>query len=434
MNEIICGDCKEVLKDYDDNMFDTCICDPPYALQFMGKGWDKVLPPIEAWCEILRVLKPGAMLMAFGGTRTYHRLTCAIEDAGFEIRDCVMWVMGQGFPKSLNIGKAIDKLQGNERKELGTKNHGKKDFKDNLYAQALANKNNKKVFGYGKEILTQGNSIWEDYGTALKPAYEPIVLAMKPLDGTFVQNALKWGVAGLWIDGGRIEYQSESDKSSATPQGKCAGKEIKAIGAQPDGGRNLERIGFNRPEQKGRWPSNLIHDGSDEVMRLFPNRKTTWISPKHKNKRDGEGFLGGLNHPGQQGFNDSGSAARFFYTAKASRTERERGLVGHTPCAKCGGVSTEYHVDDKGNKVRCTRNSHPTVKPISLMCYLCRLTRMPTGGIVLDPFAGSGSTCVAATLEGRDYLGIEINTKDCEIARKRITYWGKRQKISDIRI
>jgi len=393
------GACLKIMPDIPDCSIDTIITDPPYALEFMGKGWDKVLPGIEIWRECLRIAKPGAMLIAFGGTRTYHRLTCSIEDAGWQIRDCVMWVYGSGFPKSLNIGKVIDKLQGNKRKVIGKKQHAKKDFKDNLYAQDPANRNNEKIFGYGEEDLTKGSTEWEGYGTALKPSYEPIVLAMKPLDGTFAQNALKWGVGGLWIDGGRVEGITKTNPKT----------------------RNATYSGFDKSPQvqkglpiiksQGRWPANIIHDGSDEVVGLFPVTENGYRKNPSTQSRS---IFHGNAGAGERGHDDSGSAARFFYCAKASRAERNAGLTDPGPQFKHGNMlSRVENTNTKGN-------NHPTVKPLALMEYLCKLTMMPDGGTVLDPFMGSGTTGIACKNLNRNFIGIEKDPEYFKISQDRI--------------
>jgi len=617
LGTLCCGDCLEWMPGFARNSIDTIITDPPYALEFMGKGWDKVLPDVEIWKEALRVAKPGAMLMAFGGTRTYHRLTCAIEDAGWEIRDCVMWVYGSGFPKSLdiskqldlyekkkwmNISKAIDKtdkmlildiwknnssnaiIVGNPSRknqiEAGTntqKNDSVPDLvlflanpkklianaiiaelrlseahltaggstffvqenvevnterlqclvkfagkslpsqnamslgtftvqcvakgllneisMDNLKAEEVLKTlngnqkslneqaisalcaelidglkltilNQSKTFlsldtksqteivsattaiitesmaanlisstvsilkskaidrmaGAEREVIgkcvpcgmlrnrrtdeqmagswsdpcRQPNNItapatpeaqtWDGYGTALKPSYEPIVLAMKPLDGTFAENALKWGVAGLWIDGGRI----------GTEKGWPA-SESKFIGWKKSGDSSP-----TEPRGEGRWPANLIHDGSEEVVGLFPVTKSGSLLKHHK-RTGGMPPLGTFeirDRTGETEFiGDSGSAARFFYTAKTSRSERGEG------------------------------NTHPTVKPLALIEYLCKLTRMPDNGIVLDIFGGSGTTAVACEKLGRPWILIEKELESCVIAKNRLSAATRQQKL-----
>lgn len=331
--QLYLGDCLEVMAGMEPNSVDSIITDPPYGLLFMGKDWDHGIPGIPFWQAALRVAKPGAILMAFGGTRTFHRLACAIEDAGWEIRDTMMWVYGSGFPKSHNLDGDFD-----------------------------------------------------GWGTALKPAWEPIIIAMKPCDGTFAQNAEKWGVAGFWIDGGRIPIGEGDNIYAKNPHTLGTIGENGIYGA---GKPTMYEVG------KGRWPANLIHDGSDEVVGLFPmtNGGALRIATRQRNKGWCNSSPGG-GVEAIDNFGDSGSAARFFYAAKSSRSERT-----------CGGT---------------VENGHPTCKPVSLMRYLCRLTKTPTGGVVLDPFMGSGTTGVAAIMEGRDFIGIEKEPEYMAIAERRI--------------
>jgi len=417
------GDCLEIMKDIPDYSIDTIITDPPYALEFMGKGWDKVLPGIEIWRECLRVAKPGAMLMAFGGTRTYHRLTCAIEDACWEIRDCVMWVYGSGFPKSHDISKAIDKRAGAEREVVGLKiitgcTPDREIFGAN-------DRSNGKGMGFrpGEIPITTPSTpeaqTWEGYGTALKPGYEPIVLAMKPLEGTFAQNALKWGVGGLWIDGGRIPSNGNvagTSPSHSTPQ-KGWDRPWRHDTDAAKRTYEAKKEGNRKAVQLGRWPANLIHDGSEEVVELFPVTKSGSLL-KHHNRSGGMPPIGTFeirDRTGEREFlGDQGSAARFFYCAKASRSERNAGLTDPGPQFKHGTtLSMVENTNTKGN-------NHPTVKPLALMQYLCKLTMMPDGGTILDSFIGSGTTLVAAKKLGRKAIGIEIEEQYCEIAADRL--------------
>lgn len=300
---------------------------------FMGKEWDgsKVALDPATWRAVYRVLKPGGTMLVFGGTRTFHRVTTAIEDAGFEIRDCMMWLYAQGFPKSLNLEKA----------------------------------------GAG--------GAWRGWGTALKPAWEPIVVAMKPLDGTFAANAQKHGVAGLNIDGGRIATDW-SDRSEAW---KRSGHSAKPDAAAPPGqGINCHAA--------GRWPANVVLDevAGSLMDEQSGDRRSAGLYPTTYS--NSEGYGGGIGKVQGQLYADSGGASRFLYCAKASKAERGEG------------------------------NDHPTVKPLSLMRYLCRLTKTPTGGVVLDPFMGSGSTGVAALQEGRAFVGVDLEEKHVEIARRRM--------------
>ena len=423
------GDCLEVLAGLPENSVDTCITDPPYGLGFMGKQWDtfdksqfgiagnegendlkvkksfNVLPRYRKdglqeftykWAsEVYRVLKPGAIMLAFGGTRTYHRMVCAIEDAGFEIRDTIAWVYGSGFPKSYNIGKGIDKQAGAEREFVC-----ESPFKASAEAE-LRTKGKCQSGRTTHNPITKGNSGWDGWGTALKPAMELIVVAMKPLDGTFAENALKWGVAGYWIDGGRV-----GDFESNQPSGLQRYREW----SDSHTGQNRPPMEATTSGSQGRFPANLIHDGSDEVTGLFPMTgasKASYRGLEHSGRHGGLADLGGNIKDGTntiRGHDDNGgSAARFFYCAKASRAERDAGLDGINP--------------------------HPTIKPINLMRYLVRLTKTPTGGIVLDPFMGSGTTGCACALEGREFIGIEKEAEYVEIAEKRIAYWSKQPKL-----
>jgi site-specific DNA-methyltransferase (adenine-specific) len=260
---------------------------------------------------------------------------------------------------------------------------------------------------------TSAAALWQGWGTSLKPAYEPIIVAMKPLDGTYAHNALTWGVAGLWIDGGRVPSNGESVTINTWDDGS---KPFGNGAGHPFTGRQ---------ETSGRWPANFIHDGSDEVLAGMPQ---TGVSSGGRigNKGSALNMMGDDYQPGDPGYGDSGSAARFFYAAKASKRERDAGceempeVAATERQAMCGLPDLRMNHEQARNP---TRNFHPTVKPLSLMRYLCKLTRTPTGGVVLDPFMGSGSTGCAAVLEGRDFIGIELDEQYIEIARRRIDYW-----------
>jgi site-specific DNA-methyltransferase (adenine-specific) len=395
-----------------DNSVDSIVTDPPYGLSFMGKKWDYDVPGEDIWRECLRVLKPGGHLLAFAGTRTQHRMAVRIEDAGFEIRDMIAWVYGSGFPKSLDVSKAIDKAAGAER---GTKYRAHGD---------------NKVFGEGKgkaagvdrtpgavlsdPPVTEAARQWQGWGTALKPAMEPITVARKPLDGTVAANVQKWGCGCLNIDGCRVGVGDD----------------------RVGGGLAKERFGINGMPQTsrpvgGRWPANLIHDGSDEVLEVFPDNKGAFAPVKSGQKGFGGVIYGKYEQAGDDGktFYGDGlaSASRFFYCAKASRAERNAGLEGMEEKVGGGMKGTEDQTlltgsgNIRNNKMQ---NHHPTVKPIELMRYLCRLVT-PPGGIVLDPFAGSGSTGKACAVEGFRFIGIEREAEYCEIARARIAAEGR---------
>lgn len=399
MIDLRLGDCLEAMRALPADSIDTCITDPPYALEFMGKGWDKVLPSVEVWGEVLRVLKPGAMLMAFGGTRTFHRLTTSIEDAGFEIRDCMMWLYGQGFPKSLDISKAIDKAAGAEREKIPARGglHNNRNLNDDNWSK----------IGRADATMdsdapaTDAARTWDGYGTALKPAWEPIILAMKPLDGTFAENAQELGVAGLNIDAGRISTNGEvvhAPQSDPSRREGVVGTDLGISRSSREEFNAAQRLSVERTNSLGRWPANVLLDECAAAM--------------------------------------LGEPSRFFYTAKASRGERDAGLEemplvtgSETTGRKEGSAGLVGDKNNKGqtanpyaNGAPVSRNFHPTVKPLALMEYLCKLTRTPTGGIVLDPFMGSGTTGLACVNTGRSFIGIEIDAGYFAIAEKRIPH------------
>jgi DNA modification methylase len=367
-------DCLNILRTMDDNSIDSCVTDPPYGLSFMGKSWDYDVPKVEIWKEVYRVLKPGAHLLAFFGSRTYHRGVVQIEDAGFEIRDQIMWIYGSGFPKSHNIGKAIDKEADVEREVVGEyKRKGR----------------NNGILGKEVDVIrtitlpsTDSAKNWEGWGTALKPAHEPIVVARKPITQTVVKNVLEYGTGALNIDECRLDGRERTNyglEKSVRSQKNTYG---------------MPSISVNFDSNKGRWPANVIHDGSDEVVSRFPETKSGISVQRNGGGQKiggGNGIYGGSKGLTREdvGYNDSGSAARFFYCAKASKSDRE------------------------------SNNNHPTVKPTDLMKYLCRLIT-PKNGIVLDPFMGSGSTGKAAISEGFKFVGIEINKEYFDIANMRI--------------
>ena len=370
---LINNDNIQALKEIEDNSIDSVVTDPPYGLSFMGKKWDYDVPSKELWLEVFRVLKPGGHLLSFGGSRTYHRLAVGIEDAGFEIRDQIMWVYGSGFPKSLNIGKAVDKLQGNERVVVG--NRKEHDIRGNALMEAT-------VPEYKKEIsqieinITKGNSKWEGWGTALKPAHEPIVLARKPLsENTVAKNVLKWGTGGINIDGCRVGTFGGTEKIDTENCTKSLGKYRNGL----NGGK-VSQIDMVR------FPANFIHDGSDEVISMFPNTKSGGGNKATKNADTflGTGFGGSDNSIWKP---DTGSASRFFYCAKASKSERNKGLEGFEEKQTFGGGGGigDYKNDVNsmsgkyGSEKAPAKNHHPTVKPLKLMEYLCTLTKTPTG-------------------------------------------------------
>ena len=396
------GDCREVMATLDAESVDAIVSDPPYGLSFMGNGWDHGVPGVEFWTEALRVAKPGAHLLAFGGTRTYHRLACAIEDAGWEIRDCVMWVYGSGFPKSHDVSKAIDKAAGAVRPRVPGGQGG-----------------NNAILGARKsgEAISGEAIQWSGWGTALKPAWEPIIVARKPLVGTVAENVLTHGTGAINVDGCRVGTDGGTAKGNP-PKDESNG----IYGHGINGACDILDIG------KGRWPANLIHDGSEEVVGLFPVTKSGGLSgvAYETNAKPGDGW-GRIGNGGSGACHaDSGSAARFFYCAKASKADRDEGCEGLEAIHRANGnkwTDQDYRVANGERPPSAEsgprRNHHPTVKPTDLMRYLCRLVT-PPGGVVLDPFTGSGSTGKAATLEGFRFIGIEREAEYVEIAKARI--------------
>ena len=343
MDTYYLGDCLEVMDKLEADSIDAIITDPPYELDFMGKGWDNAGVSFnkETWVKCLRLLKPGGYLLAFGGSKTFHRIACAIEDAGFEIRDTIMWIYGSGFPKSMNISNVIE----------------------------AKNKYNP-VDSSAKQ--------WSGWGTCLKPAFEPIIVARKPFKGSLVDNILEHGVGGLNIDECRV--------------------------------RNEEQAQLSRNVASGRFPANIIHDGSEEATGGMPKTK------------------------GCQG---NCSASRYFYCAKASKRDRDEGLDEFEEKTKVfNGKSQSSSKEIKDVEKRFTtrlRNTHPTVKPTALMQYLVRLV-CPKGSVILDPFMGSGSTGKATAYENKDrnagysFIGIEQDEQYLEIAKARIKYANRKEE------
>jgi DNA modification methylase len=359
---ILVGDCRARMAELEPESVDAIVTDPPYELGFMGKAWDAsgIAYDIEVWNKAWRVLKPGGHLLAFSGSRTYHRMVCAIEDAGFEIRDQIMWLYGSGFPKSHDVSKAIDREAGAVREIVGLRQaHSPYSGNSNDSGLTTDKWRDERTGTHEVHITASATpeaARWQGWGTALKPAHEPIVVARKPLRGTVAQNVLAHGTGAINVDGCRVGTEGDT---------------------------------------LGRWPANVIHDGSAEVVGAFPG--------------DGEA-----------------SAARFFYTAKASRTDRDEGLegwdvatLGEMTGGRAEGSAGLDSPRAGAGRTTGRANVHPTVKPTSLMRYLCRLVT-PPGGTVLDPFTGSGSTGKAAVLEGFRFIGIELSPQYAEIARARI--------------
>lgn len=523
MNKIIRGDSLEKLKELEENSIDTLITDPPYGLSFMGKKWDYDVPGIELWKECLRVLKPGGTALIFAGSRTQHRMACNVEDAGFELFDTILWLYGQGFPKSHNIEKALLKkctcgnmevydkqntkhnlrpmqetnlsqtinledkqgevlqselseqspyktVQGEESKESRLRKEERlleggnntKKTKGKLQGSDISevseevstdgkkrrlhnatqtcngstheqttNKNgsgtsqrpqseqqlNPEPCSICKQFLAQEVRSWKGFGTALKPSYEPIICARKKVDGNYANNALKWGVSGLNIDGGRVGTEEIQGGRS----GRKTGSTFNAS------------IGDKQEPHTGRFPANIILD--EEAGKMLDEQ-----SGERKGFSGGGGptrfanATGGEKLDSYQYFNDKGGASRFFYCAKSSKSERNAGCEGleeKKPCYESHranyentkGIETPYAGTGRGGKD--LKNNHPTVKPLKLMEYLCTLTKTPTGGVVLDPFAGSGTTGVACINTDRDYILIEREEEYIEIIKARIEHTTK---------
>jgi DNA modification methylase len=372
----------------------------------------------EAWArEALRVLKPGGHLLAFGGTRTYHRLACAVEDAGFEIRDCLAWLYGSGFPKSLDVSKSIDKAAGAEREVVGVSPHSANRAVTSWHAAETAHDRGRMgTVAEGDRSLTAPATPeaerWQGWGTALKPAHEPIVLARKPLSGTVAGNVLAHGTGALNVDGCRIG----TDEDRARPP-----RTANAI----YGGGNGTNLTESESHPAGRWPANVCLD--PEAAALLDEQTGTSTSRIGKPREGANGDGWGMTATGAE-YGDSGGASRFLYVAKASSAERNAGLDGfeETQVRRLSGGDFAHNsgstASDKAGAT--VRNVHPTVKPIELMRWLVRLVT-PPNGLVLDPFTGSGTTGCAAVLEGFRFVGIEREPEYAAIARARIAWWSE---------
>jgi len=493
---------------------DAVVCDPPYGLSFMGKDWDHGIPGVAFWSAALRVAKPGAHLLAFGGTRTFHRLAVAIEDAGWEIRDTVMWVYGSGFPKSHDVGKGIDKVNGETGRMLKFTNWMRTtgltarqldkitdtnmgghyltsasqpaiptaalwqlmrphcgavpawvdELVDRIEAEraAVTTRKAADLFEAEREVASQsahksgiangtkghrtvGGTIaqhvditapataaarqWDGWGTALKPAWEPIIVARKPLEGTVAANVLAHGTGALNIDGCRIQGGGPS-----SPRGSSKADTDQHAGWSRPWMEDRERVAageaaaMERLERLGRWPANLIHDGSDEVLAGFPVTTSgarvggdEYKLGRYEGQRGARGLkIGGACE------GSTGSASRFFYCAKASKADRDEGCEGMVERAAPKGNYEGRDMSNPANHLgglqgASSRNHHPTVKPTALMRYLCKLVT-PPNGTVLDPFMGSGSTGKAARMEGFGFIGIEQDADYIDIARARIAH------------
>jgi len=380
---LINDDCLNAMRNMPENSIDTIITDPPYGLSFMGKKWDYDVPSIDIWQECLRVLKPGGTALVFAGSRTQHRMAINIEDAGFILKDIIIYLYGSGFPKATDISKQLDKKV--ERKVIGKQTNLAGGTNNTMVKGSWGNGSPESInITIPSTPEAQQWDGWKSHG--LKPAYEPIIVAMKPNEGSYAQNALKWGVSGLNIDGGRIGTDNTQSKCSMTAMGQNTGWN-KHNNREVMGGSNC-----------GRFPSNVIFD--EEVAEMLDEQT-------------------------------EGKPSRFFYCAKASKAERNSGCNGLP--LKPGGSTVKGYVRDLENRIdrnKPVANHHPTVKPLKLMEYLCTLTKTPTGGIVLDPFMGSGTTGCACVNTNRQFIGIERERDYCEIAKQRIEQYRQQLKLA----
>jgi len=431
------GDNIKSLDLLPDNSIDSIVTDPPYGLSFMGKKWDYDVPSVEFWKKVYQKLKPGGHVLSFGGTRTYHRMVVNMEDAGFEIRDQIMWIYGSGFPKSLNIGKAYDKKVGNEREVVGTKNDFALDGrvrKPEVHKPMSETINSDQKYGYKQGWETpvdKGSSQYEGWGTALKPSNEPICLARKPLsEKTIVDNVIKWGTGGINVDGCRVDsIHNEHHRPGVV---KKAGNFQNGVHKE-----------WTPTNAEGRFPANILFDESAAEML---DEQSGITECKNKKPINRSGVTDGHFNCGKgigNRINDKGGASRFFYVAKVSKKERNLGLDGfeekereHNTSMKCNNCNLPI-LSGTGKSCKCevknevgvkSKNNHPTLKPINLMTYLCRMIT-PPGGIVLDPFMGSGSTGIAACLEGFRFVGMELDEDYFKIAEARVNSYEEYRKL-----
>jgi DNA modification methylase len=477
MDTLLTGNSFDRLKELPDNSVGALVTDPPYLINFMGNDWDKQSSPAadpEFWKLVLQKLKPGAHGLVFGHSRQHHRVMVALEDAGFEIRDCMMWMYGQGFPKNHNVGKAVDKLQGNKRTVVGTKadfslDGAKRKAENHQTHQETDNAGHKPGYKKGWDTeVSVGSSTWEGWGTALKPAYEPIIMVRKPLGKklTVAKNCLEHGVGAINIDDSRIGCTDKNkfpvgDYTTDTTVGK-----IRPTTRTTD------------PNPTGRYPANVILSHHEDCVKVGTVEETYNI-----NKTDGASFFGQEKCPdyesveqkvsqdvyecsddcpiktlneqapqvgslfkatrkkdtsggsgdswtnsGKQAGEDNGlhdglgGASRFFYCAKINKKERNWGCDGLPTRQSIGGGGTNHTKADAYGSVKApAKNHHPTVKPVSLMYYLTKLIA-PKGETVLDPFMGSGSTGMACVLNDNNFIGIDMDPDYVEISKHRINY------------
>lgn len=398
---LLLGDNKIHLANMSDSSIDAVVTDPPYGLSFMGKKWDYDVPSVELWREVLRVLKPGGHVLSFGGTRTYHRMVVNMEDAGFEIRDQIQWIYGSGFPKSLDVSKAIDKAAGAERESTPTISMQRKgevgEISKNkrcaVCGKARASGNPCVCPRLENIAITDLAKQWSGWGTALKPANEPIVLARKPLIGTVAENVQTFGTGALNIDASRIATSADDAKAMERANSPNSGRN--KIHAATESSMGRPTISGAMDTTQGRWPANVLFDEDAAAMLDEQSGILHPAGNKKASKTKGDSSFGiGVgdfeHHRGIVG-DKAGGASRFFYVAKASKRERGEG------------------------------NNHPTVKPVKLMEYLVKMVT-PPGGIVLDPFMGSGTTGVACRKLGFLFVGCESNAEYYDLAKKRIEH------------
>lgn len=420
--QLIIGDCLEELDKIKENSIDAIITDPPYELNFMNKGWDNAGVSFNknTWEKCLRVLKPGGYLLAFGGSRTSHRIACAIEDAGFEIRDTIMWLYGSGFPKSMNISKGIEAKNKYGKANTIAKRKVEQNSDGKEYKIVQTNNGamgEKKIFNRREyKPVDSAAKKWAGWGTCLKPAFEPIIVARKPFRGSLVDNILEHGVGGLNIDECRVGSEERVQFSGGSVSKSTVYNKFKQDNS------HYETV-------TGRFPANIIHDGSEEATGGMPQTKGS----QGKGFKKGDYKSSAVNTPFSRGdyvpYNDSGSASRYFYCAKASKRDRDEGLDGFKEGKTTDGNTRSNPETARtfGANSALRRNVHPTVKPTALMRYLVRLV-CPKGSVILDPFMGSGSTGKAVAYENKErnagysFIGIEQNPEYVEIAKARIEF------------
>lgn len=440
---IIEGDILDALAQLEDESVEAIVTDPPYELKFMGKSWDQsgVSFQPETWAACLRVLKPGGHMVVFGGTRTHHRMWCAIEDAGFEVRDMLLWLYGQGMPKSYNVGQGIEKLQtiGSARRPDRDLGVGRRYVGEHMEVNET---------GGPVELTTEEAQEWAGWGTGLKPSVEPILLARKPMtEKNVATNVLKYGTGALNIDATRISTEGEiihTPKSDPAKRKGVVGSDLGFSKGTKDKMAAAQKASVARANELGRWPANVLlqcicddpqplpektrkRRGEPSQERRYDKKGATNLAAKPGTRREGGGFIHGLDCPAgmldaQSGISKSagGQASlgafrggRVYGAGKDIREKRDPGL------GDVGGASRFFYCPKASKSDRGEGNTHPTVKPIALMRWLVRMVTPPEG-VVLDPFCGSGSTLVAAVEEGYGFIGIDISPEYCEIARKRL--------------